>query len=137
MSWSCWHGRARRFPYAAVQLDYPREELYARIGRRVDHMLEGGLVDEVRALLAAGVPENAQSMQGIGYKEVLDFLKNRCSHSTMSDMIKQNTRHYAKRQITFFKKFPKMLRLDARESGVADTITELFYHDDHGTDPTM
>ena len=126
-----------RFPYVAVQLDYPREELYARIGLRVDRMLEGGLVDEVRALLAAGVPENAQSMQGIGYKEVLDFLKNRCSHSTMSDIIKQNTRHYAKRQITFFKKFPKMLRLDARESGIADTITELFYHDDHGTDPTM
>ena len=92
-------------------------------------MIEEGLIDEVQALLASGVPENAQSMQGIGYKEVLGFLKNEYSQSTMTDIIKQNTRHYAKRQITFFKKFPGMLWLDPKGSRNAEIVTELFYHD--------
>ena len=55
-----------RYPFTAVAFDYPREELYARINRRVDMMFEAGLVEEVKGLLASGVPENAQCMQGIG-----------------------------------------------------------------------
>lgn len=119
-------GMTPRFPYLAVCFDYPRAALYRRIERRVDEMLAQGLVEEVRSLLAAGVPETAQSMQGIGYKEVLEFLKNACLHSTMSDIIKQNTRRYAKRQITYFKKFPAMRPLDASDAGNADRVTELF-----------
>ncbi len=115
-----------RFPYVAVCFDYSRAELYRRIERRVDAMLAQGLVDEVRSLLAAGVPETAQSMQGIGYKEVIEFLKNACSQSTMSDMIKQNTRRYAKRQITYFKKFPAMRALDPSDGSNAERVTELF-----------
>ena len=122
-------GFRARFPYIAVAFQYPRDELYRRIDLRVDRMIEEGLIDEVQALLASGVPENAQSMQGIGYKEVLGFLKNEYSQSTMTDIIKQNTRHYAKRQITFFKKFPGMLWLDPKESRNAEIVTELFYHD--------
>ena len=61
-------GMTPRFPYLAVCFDYPRAALYRRIERRVDEMLARGLVEEVRSLLAAGVPETAQSMQGIGYK---------------------------------------------------------------------
>lgn len=97
-------GAVPRHPFVAVAFDYPREELYARIERRVDEMLAKGLVDEVRGLLARGVPRDALCMQGIGYKEVVRFLDNEISHSTMSDIIKQNTRNYAKRQLTFFKK---------------------------------
>ncbi len=93
-----------RFPFLAVAFDYPREELYARIGRRVDAMFRAGLVREVQGLLARGIPENAQCMQGIGYKEVIEGLKNGVLQSTMSDIIKQNTRNYAKRQLTFFKR---------------------------------
>ena len=111
-----------RFPFLAVAYDYPREVLYERIDRRVDNMLEAGLVAEVEALLASGVPENAQCMQGIGYKEVVEALKNGSVHSTMSDIIKQNTRNYAKRQLTFFKRMqnlrfitPKPLELAAQE----------------------
>ena len=96
-------GAKARYPFEAVAFDFPREVLYERIGRRVDRMLEEGLVEEVRALLESGVPENAQCMQGIGYKEVVEYLKNGGLHSTMSDIIKQNTRNYAKRQLTFFK----------------------------------
>ena len=99
-------GNTPRYPFAAFCFDYPREELYARIDRRVDDMLKAGLVDEVKGLLSSGVPEGAQCMQAIGYKEVLECLKNGDKHSTMSDIIKKNTRNYAKRQLTFFKKMP-------------------------------
>lgn len=93
-----------RYPFVSFAFDYPREELYARIERRVDQMIEAGLVQEVEGLLASGVPENAQCMQGIGYKEVVESLKNGELQSIMSDIIKKNTRNYAKRQLTFFKR---------------------------------
>lgn len=101
-------GQTPRFLYEAFAFDYPREELYARIDRRVDNMLSAGLVEEVKALLASGIPENAQCMQGIGYKEVVVSLKNNNLNSTMSDIIKKNTRNYAKRQLTFFKRLPNL-----------------------------
>ena len=97
-----------RYPFVSFALDYPREELYARIERRVDRMIEAGLVEEVKGLLESGVPENAQCMQGIGYKEVVKFLKNGQLQSIMSDIIKQNTRNYAKRQLTFFKRMENL-----------------------------
>ena len=103
--------RIPRLPVLAVGVDYPREELYSRIDARVDEMMRAGLVEEVEGLLESGIPENAQCMQGIGYKEVVEILKNSDLHSTMSDMInamsdiiKKNTRNYAKRQLTYLRK---------------------------------
>lgn len=103
--------RIPRLPVLAVGVDYPREELYVRIDARVDAMMKAGLVEEVKGLLNSGIPENAQCMQGIGYKEVAEILKNNDLHSTMSDkinamsdMIKKNTRNYAKRQLTYLRK---------------------------------
>ena len=103
--------RIPRLPVLAVGVDYPREALYARIDARVDEMIKSGLVEEVEGLLESGIPENAQCMQGIGYKEVVEILKNSDLHSTMSDMInamsdiiKKNTRNYAKRQLTYLRK---------------------------------
>lgn len=118
-----------RYPFVAAAFDWEREALYARIEQRVDMMMEAGLVEEVKGLLAGGVSENAQCMQGIGYKEVVESLKNAEEHSIMSDIIntmsgiiKQNTRNYAKRQLTFFKRTqnlhwiaPKDVKLAARE----------------------
>lgn len=101
-------GQTPRYKYEAFAVDHPRAELYARIEQRTDAMLEAGLVREVEELLAAGVPEDAQCMQGIGYKEVVECLKNCKEHSTMRDIILKNTRNYAKRQITFFKKLPNL-----------------------------
>ena len=75
-------------------------------------MLSARLVDEVEGLYRSGIDEKCQCMQGIGYKEVLEYLKNKISYSTMSDVIKQNTRRYAKRQITFFKKLPHIVWLN-------------------------
>ena len=98
--------RVPRYPYVAFAVDWPREELYARIDHRTQVMLDAGLVGEVEGLLSDGVPEDAQCMQGIGYKEVVESLKNRDLQSNMRDIIMQHTRNYAKRQLTFFKKMP-------------------------------
>lgn len=110
--------------YLAVAINHDREKLYERINMRVDKMFEGGLVEEVEGLLSRGIDEKYQCMQAIGYKEVVLGLKNGNLHSTMSDIIKQNTRHYAKRQIVFFKKLPNIVWLEP-EQATAEYITEL------------
>lgn len=117
-------GFTPKFDYIAVAINHPREELYARIDERVDVMFESGLVDEVKSLLSHGIDEHCQSMQAIGYKEVIECLKNGDSQSTMRDIIKRNTRHYAKRQITFFKKLPNIIWLEKCDA-VPEKIMEL------------
>ena len=97
-----------RFPYTAYAIDYPREELYARIDRRVDEMFRAGLEEEIAALTASGVNENCQCMQAIGYKEVLAGKKRGATRDEIREEIKKNTRNYAKRQLTLFRKFPEM-----------------------------
>ncbi len=114
-----------RFDFTAVAFDYPREELYRRIRARVDEMMSRGLVKEVKSLLESGIPENAQCMQGIGYKEVVEGLKNGDSHSTMRDIIELNTRHYAKRQLTFFKRM-KNLTWVAPSINAAEEVIKLY-----------
>ncbi len=94
-----------RFAYEAYAVDYPREELYERIDRRVETMFDAGLVDEVKGLIARGVDEHCQCMQAIGYKEILEGLRGGESEGEMKEKIKKNTRNYAKRQLTFFRKF--------------------------------
>lgn len=120
-------GFVPRFPYVAVAFDYPREELYRRIDLRVDEMISQGLVEEVRSLYEKGLDTKNQCMQGIGYKEVLEYLKNNISLSTMRDIIQQNTRNYAKRQITFFKKFPNLIWLDPHAKDNAERVMEAMY----------
>ncbi len=117
-------GQKARFDYVAVAIDYPREELYERINLRVDKMFEAGLVEEVSSLLSRGIDENCRCMQAIGYKEVIECLKNCLSQSTMRDIIKQNTRRYAKRQITFFKKLPNLINLSANQA-IAEKVIEI------------
>ena len=92
-----------RYNYKAYAIDRPRQELYDRINKRVDIMLENGLVNEVKTLIDNGVTIENQCMQGIGYKEVYDGLINN-DLTVVSETIKLNSRHYAKRQITFFKR---------------------------------
>lgn len=114
-----------RFDFTAVAFDYPREELYRRIRARVDEMMSRGLVEEVKSLLESGIPESAQCMQGIGYKEVVEGLKNGDFHSTMRDIIELNTRHYAKRQLTFFKRM-KNLTWVAPSINAAEEVIKLY-----------
>ena len=93
-----------RFDFVSVSIEYPRETLYSRINLRVEEMFKQGLIDEVKSLLADGVTEDMQSMQGIGYKEVAEGLRIGASEDEIKELIKKNTRNYAKRQQTFFKR---------------------------------
>ena len=81
-----------------------RAKLYDKIDRRIDIMLEDGLVDEVRGLVAEGYDRSLVSMQGLGYKEIIDYLQGRCSFDEAVYTLKRDTRHFAKRQITWFKR---------------------------------
>lgn len=91
----------RAFEYG---IHYEREELYSRINRRVDMMIDAGLTDEVAHCLKLGCTRENTSMQGIGYKEMIDFLERKCDLKTAAERIKQESRRYAKRQITWFKR---------------------------------
>ena len=96
-------------------LNLERQKLYERINRRVDIMLENGLVEEVEALLKAGVSENAQAMHAIGYKEVVQYLKGEISFERMKELIKQHSRNYAKRQLTFLRGMENVNFVDIEE----------------------
>lgn len=85
-------------------LNEPRETLYPKIEERVDHMLEMGLVAEVEALKNQGYTRDMVSMQGLGYKEILDYLTGVCTLEEAVDTIKKETRHFAKRQLTWFRR---------------------------------
>ncbi len=84
--------------------DVNRTELYNRIDRRVDIMLKIGLIDEIKGLLQAGIPEKCTAMQAIGYKEFIDALNGRCTLQEATALVKQSSRHYAKRQLTWFRR---------------------------------
>ena len=113
------------FDYKSFAIDFSREELYNRINKRVDIMMKDGLVDEVKGLLASGVTRDSQSMQGIGYKEVIDGLENGLSVSEIAATIKFNTRHYAKRQVTFFKRDERLVLLSPQDK---DKNLDLIYN---------
>ena len=101
-----------------IGLDYlDRAVLYRRIDLRVDLMLQAGLLDEIRALLARGVSPRTTAMQAIGYKEFFDALEGRSTLSAAADLCKQRSRNYAKRQLTWFRRNPQLcwLRMTGQE----------------------
>lgn len=97
-------GLSYRGPVIGLQRE--RSDLYNRINRRVEIMFEKGLVDEVKQLLKNGVNPNCQAFKGIGYKEVVQYLEGLISYDACVDLIQKNTRHFAKRQITWYKRMP-------------------------------
>ncbi len=112
------------FDYECYSYNYEREILYQRINKRVDDMIRNGLVEEVRNLVLNGAKKESQSMQAIGYKEILSYLNNELSLEDAILLLKQNTRRYAKRQITFFKKIPNIIYLEPNDS-VIETAKEI------------
>ncbi|WP_040293930.1 tRNA (adenosine(37)-N6)-dimethylallyltransferase MiaA [Acetonema longum] len=99
-------GNKHLFDCMVIGLSLRRDVLYDKINRRVDLMLQNGLVEEVFNLLARGVPPGAQSLQAIGYKEIVAYLAGQTDLPTAIGQIKQSTRHFAKRQMTWFRKMP-------------------------------
>ena len=84
--------------------DENRQDLYDRIDSRVDKMLEAGLVEEIRGLLDAGIPEKCTAMQAIGYKEFIAYMNGQCDLDVAVNLVQQASRHYAKRQLTWFRR---------------------------------
>lgn len=111
--------RQRESPYAFAYfvLTDDRAHLYERINRRVDQMIEEGLVNEVQALKDKGYTKQLVSMQGLGYKEILDYLDGNCTLEEAIYTIKRDTRHFAKRQLTWFKRERDVIWINKQSFG--------------------
>lgn len=94
-----------------------RSELYRRIDLRVGKMLEMGLIGEIQSLLDSGIPEKCTAMQAIGYKEFVDALDGRCTIEEAADQVRQSSRRYAKRQLTWFRRNQRMHWIIRKDSG--------------------
>ena len=117
-----WKTNEPRYPFRAFGLNIPRETLYQRIEERVDRMVEAGLIEEVKGLLDQGYPRNCVAMQSFGYKELIDYLdRNRTLHEAIT-LLKQNTRRFAKRQLTWFRNDPRIEWLDTSQFSSIDGI---------------
>lgn len=102
------------YDYHVYAINWDREKLYERINKRVDIMIEQGLIEEVQKIYQkyATFPT---AMQGLGYKEVVEYLENKCTKEEMIEKIKMETRRYAKRQLTWFRKNKQTIWLDGQE----------------------
>lgn len=98
-----------RYAPCIIAIEHDRDKLYERINMRVDIMMQSGLIDEVRGLVKMGYRKSLNSMKGIGYKEVMDYLRGFMTLSELTEVIKRMSRRYAKRQITWFKKDPRVI----------------------------
>ncbi len=116
-----------RFSYVAVSIDMPRNVLYDRINLRVDKMVENGLVEEVKGLIKNGITIENQCMQGIGYKEIYEGLENGNLIEAV-EKIKLNSRHYAKRQITFFKRLENLNNISGNRQELLEKTLDLYYN---------
>jgi tRNA dimethylallyltransferase len=115
MAISTFHGRKKRehtFSVARVGLELPREALYQRIDYRVDEMIRAGLFDEARQLYPY---RSRNALQTVGYNEIFDFIEGAYDYDEAVRLLKRNSRRYAKRQLTWFKRDPEMKWFDPAE----------------------
>ena len=118
-----WHPEKQRYPFIAFGLTMPRALLYRRIEQRVDVMLANGLIAEVESLLAMGYARDSIALQSFGYRELIAYLDGDCTYLEAISQLKQNTRRFAKRQLTWFRKDTRIEWLD-RES-TPDVISHI------------
>lgn len=111
--------------YLIFGLNLPREELYRRINLRTEKMFEDGLENEVSNLIESGVSPSAQSMEGIGYKQVIYAKENNLTREELIGLVQQKTRNYAKRQLTFMRGIENLIWVDAKEA--EKKILEVYY----------
>ena len=118
-----WHQENQRYPFVAFCLTMPRALLYQRIEQRVDVMLANGLIAEVESLLAAGYARDTVALRSFGYKELIAYLDGKCTYLDAVEQLKQNTRRFAKRQLTWFRKDTRIEWLD--RNLIPDIVTHL------------
>ena len=114
------------YRYAYFVLTDERSRLYERIDRRVDEMMEEGLLEEVRFLRDRGVPKTATSMQGLGYRQLYGYLEGRYTLDEAVRIIKRDTRHFAKRQLTWFRREKDVIWADRSVIGQDEGNLEEF-----------
>lgn len=115
---------ANKYNLAAVGLNVDRADLYLRIERRVDEMIAMGLLDETKRLWEAGYGPDLNSMQALGYKQAYCYLEGFISFTQMVDEIKKETRHYAKRQLTWFRKDKRITWVNPQEYHTYDDLVK-------------
>lgn len=119
-----------RFAYRVSSLTMDRALLYERIEKRVGVMIQQGLVDEVRGLLDSGVPADCQAMKAIGYKEIVPFIRGEASWEETDYLLKLNTRHYAKRQLTWMRREEDVCWVDSLHPGAYEALENWFTQGD-------
>lgn len=120
-------GKESPYDFHYFVLNDDRKRLYERIDRRIDRMLEDGLVAEVQSLKDRGYTRDMVSMQGLGYKEILDYLNGKCTLEEAIYILKRDTRHFAKRQLTWFRRERDVIWIDKQayaydEKKILETI---------------
>ena len=109
-----------KYNYKLFAITMERSELYKKIEKRIDKMLEEGLIEEVESIKKK-YNKFPTAMQGLGYKEVVEYLENKITKEEMIEKLKKETRHYAKRQLTWFRKYKEMIWLDG-EAGIEENV---------------
>ena len=112
--------------FVKIGLNLGREKLYKRINARTDQMISSGLVDEVKKLKERGFTPRLKALKSVGYQELFDYLDRRSGLPEAIEAIKLNTRHYAKRQMTWFKKDKEIIWMDREEENLIQRILEGF-----------
>lgn len=121
------HGfRSERYTVCMIGLYREREALYERIDRRVEWMLDNGFLQEVEHLLQMGYSARLDSMQSLGYRHLVDFIEGRMNWNEMERTLKRDTRHYAKRQMTWFQKEKDMIWIDAHRTDAMVAVIKDF-----------
>lgn len=119
--------KSSKYDFILIGLSMDRKILYERINQRVDKMINEGLVEEVKSLLDKGFEKNLISMQAIGYKEIIEFLEGNITFEEAVNILKQNTRHFAKRQFTWFLKDENVKWFDIEDVNKIDASLENIY----------
>lgn len=117
-----------RYSYQVATLTMDRAILYRRIEQRIDQMFQQGLAQEVRGLLESGVPADAQAMKAIGYKELVPYVRGEASFEETDYLLKLNTRHYAKRQLTWMRREENVLWVDSLAPDAYEKLENWYVH---------
>ena len=114
----------KSYKFKIICISREREDIYRRIGERVETMFDNGLVDEVRSLLDNPEGLSRQARQALGYKEVIQYLEDGLTLDDTKEMVKLNTRRFSKRQMTWFRSFPDVQWLEAEEDEGPESISQ-------------
>lgn len=119
--------KGKDYNFILFGLNWDRKILYANIEKRVDEMIKSGLVEEVKNILSLGYSKNINSLNTVGYKEIISYLENEITLERTIELIKRNTRRYAKRQMTWFRKTENINWLTCDENTSSEQLASLIF----------